>query len=672
MKKTLSRRNCCLLGMLSLLVAGGRWSSVSAEVVLVRDGEPAAYIRLPPESGARGRDMTFAQAASELVEHIRLISGVALPVVMPSENGAGWQSVRIERAQRFTRETVNGDRLRNLLPINIGDAADPELDDWIWAQAHVSDAFAVVVAADGIQLRGLLPVGAQHAVYELLEQLGVRWHKPLEAGWVIPEKQTVKLAKQRIAKTPSEELRFLAPVTPRSTLYTISMKAEHVQRVRRSPYVAPTASADDQFVIGITYGWNGGPEIFFRTAHVPPITDRNGAPAFPAVIPPQNIYGYRITDPHADGPKTRIVLTDGNHSEFTGSWSFHGMIEFLLSDDARAEELRRRCEFYVYPLVNPDGRYLLTRVTNPELIAAGWNNHLRTWISAGMFSTGDVLTEAIRYDTGGYAEYLIDFHSNGTCIYTPPWLTDSAFIRAMTAREPEMRASGWQRASTVEWALHPEGLNAPYAFQPEHGPWESLERCQAIGRSYALTLHDVVTGAVTGDPGKKPAISPSPNPVGHGAGELLKAALQGNFDAAEHALADGADVNAMNVLGTSPLHAAAEKGEYEIAGLLIEKGVGVNLANRRGWTPLHYAARYGHTGIATLLLANEADPNARNTVGDTPLHLAAAYQRNEIVSALLNAGAEKDIRGRWHRTPTDWAQRLGYARVVEQLQPPDR
>ncbi len=240
--------------VLAILLTGGRLSPVSAEVVLVRDGEAAAYIRLPPESGTRGRDMTFAQAASELVEHIRLMSGVELPVVMAMEDGADWQPVRIERAHRNIQEADNGGYLLNLLPIHIGDAADPELDDWIWAETNASDAFAMVVAVDGIHLRSLLPVGTQHAVYELLEQLGVCWHKPLENGLVIPEKRTVMLAKQRIAKTPSEDLRFLAPVTPRSTLYTISMKAEHVQRVRRSRYVTPTASADENFVIGKTYG----------------------------------------------------------------------------------------------------------------------------------------------------------------------------------------------------------------------------------------------------------------------------------------------------------------------------------------------------------------------------------------------------------------------------------
>lgn len=175
------------------------------------------------------------------------------------------------------------------------------------------------------------------------------------------------------------------------------------------------------------------------------------------------------------------------------SWSFHGMVEFLLSDDERAQSLRREAVFYIYPLVNPDGRYIFSRVTNPEVEAAGWPNHNRVWNTAGLLSTIDTLVPAIRFDTGGRADYLLDFHSNGTSIYSPPDLFEALFIQSMTARESDIGPARFAIAGTTQmWAMREDGLKAPYAFTLEHSPHMTKTRCLEVGRSYALAIYDVV------------------------------------------------------------------------------------------------------------------------------------------------------------------------------------
>ncbi|NLF21821.1 MAG: hypothetical protein GX590_01550, partial [Lentisphaerae bacterium] len=509
--------------------------------------------------------------------------------------------------------------------------------------------------------------GVQHGVFALLEQMGVRWHDPLMRGLVVPAQKTVTVPPQRLARTPMPELTFLAPVTPRGTVYTVRMKREHLARALRSPYVTPTLSGDTNGVIGWSSGWP------VRTAagasDAPSLEMRLGgrALAVPA-FPPQPIYGYRITDPASRGGKAVVVLTDGNHSEFTGSWSFHGFVEFLLGDDPQAAELRRLADFHVYPLVNPDGRFMLRRTDNPELAAAGWPNHLAVWLAPGLFATGDALAAAVRFDTGGRADYLIDFHSNGTCIYTPPGLAESALVKAMTARVPSMKPGGWQRSSTTEWAMHPDGLRAPFAFQPEHNPWLTVEECQSIGRTYALALHDALTGRVEGVVSNTVGGIPTlPMPPGTGATALLKAVLKGDAAAAAKALDAGDDVDGGNVLGLTPLQAAARLGDPALARLLLARGADVRRANRRGWTPLHYAARHGRASTVALLLEKGADVHARHGDGDTPLHLAAAYNRYEVVQLLLAAGADVTVRGCWNRTPLEWAERLGHGQVAARL-----
>ena len=65
-------------------------------------------------------------------------------------------------------------------------------------------------------------------------------------------------------------------------------------------------------------------------------------------------------------------------------------------------------------------------------------------------------------------------------------------------------------------------------------------------------------------------------------------------------IAKGADVNAKDMKGRTPLHEAAASGHKEIVEVLVTKGADVN-ANIGGWTPLHLAVDEGHTEIADLL-----------------------------------------------------------------------
>ena len=57
---------------------------------------------------------------------------------------------------------------------------------------------------------------------------------------------------------------------------------------------------------------------------------------------------------------------------------------------------------------------------------------------------------------------------------------------------------------------------------------------------------------------------------------LRNAARYGNIEAAKQAIDDGADVNAKDKRGKSPLHLAAYWGGKEIVELLIANGADVN------------------------------------------------------------------------------------------------
>jgi ankyrin repeat protein len=85
-----------------------------------------------------------------------------------------------------------------------------------------------------------------------------------------------------------------------------------------------------------------------------------------------------------------------------------------------------------------------------------------------------------------------------------------------------------------------------------------------------------------------------------------------------------------------PLHVAAKKGQEEVAKLLISYGADVNARDGAGKTPIFYATENGNLKIARLLLTNKAN------VKDYPelLNIAVKRKRREIIEVLLQHGAD--------------------------------
>jgi ankyrin repeat protein len=69
-------------------------------------------------------------------------------------------------------------------------------------------------------------------------------------------------------------------------------------------------------------------------------------------------------------------------------------------------------------------------------------------------------------------------------------------------------------------------------------------------------------------------------------------------------IASGANLNAQNTSGKTPLHFAAENGHVEAARLLHQAGADRTLRDTRGRTALDYAIAKNRPEIAQLLRGN--------------------------------------------------------------------
>ena len=150
-----------------------------------------------------------------------------------------------------------------------------------------------------------------------------------------------------------------------------------------------------------------------------------------------------------------------------------------------------------------------------------------------------------------------------------------------------------------------------------------------------------------------------------------------DVEVVQYLLAQGADVNATDAESRStPLHSAAfviaeADAEIGIFKLLVAGGANVNAKTNEGCTPLHVAVgnpltALGLGKVATheqnakavkLLLENGADVNAKGYRDNTPLHVAVGLQAgHEVFKVLIEAGAKIDSKNKDGQTPLDVAK----------------
>jgi ankyrin repeat protein len=144
-----------------------------------------------------------------------------------------------------------------------------------------------------------------------------------------------------------------------------------------------------------------------------------------------------------------------------------------------------------------------------------------------------------------------------------------------------------------------------------------------------------------------------------------KLRYEGHKEIAELLIEKGADVNARDDIGYTPLdhtighdeneiadllrkhggkhgtiHTAAKAGDAEAVKEFLAAGADVNVKGGSEWTPLHEATRGGRKGIVKLLIAKGADVNAKDWRGRTPLDFAIIKRQSEIADLLRKHGGK--------------------------------
>ena len=144
-------------------------------------------------------------------------------------------------------------------------------------------------------------------------------------------------------------------------------------------------------------------------------------------------------------------------------------------------------------------------------------------------------------------------------------------------------------------------------------------------------------------------------------------------------VAKGANVNAKNMGGFTPLMTATSLGDMEWVKMLLAKKADVNAVSgtkfgdvKNGsialgsFTPLLLAVAYGTPELIEFLIDAGADVNAKDVRGMTPLVLAIGCDHNDprVVKLLLDRGANPKIKSKDGEDAIAWAKKVGSAEVL--------
>lgn len=148
---------------------------------------------------------------------------------------------------------------------------------------------------------------------------------------------------------------------------------------------------------------------------------------------------------------------------------------------------------------------------------------------------------------------------------------------------------------------------------------------------------------------------------------LHQAAEKDNVNQLKKEIAQGVDINEINITGDTALHIAAKNGSLTSVKFLVKSGANIHSKNSFLETPLFAAAANGKTTIVQYLHQAGARLNVLNHHGNSPLFAAVENGHIKTSTYLLLHGANPYLLNKYRETPVRTARQKGYQELFKLL-----
>jgi ankyrin repeat protein len=146
---------------------------------------------------------------------------------------------------------------------------------------------------------------------------------------------------------------------------------------------------------------------------------------------------------------------------------------------------------------------------------------------------------------------------------------------------------------------------------------------------------------------------------------LHLAVSHNHHDATEWLIEAGADINALDHEGRTPMSDAIQNKHDQVAALLRSHGCRIDSGDAAGW--MCTAGANGDLDQLRRLISNHCNPNEADYDARTALHLAASNGHFDCVKFLISSWADPNPVDRWGGTPLSDAIRHNHSDIQQFL-----
>lgn len=390
-------------------------------------------------------------------------------------------------------------------------------------------------------------------------------------------------------------------------------------------------------------------------------------------------------------------------AEYLGALSAREMLRFPypikeVTSEKREPLITEIPEWARLLLVGVASLFLLVILMVGMLIARRKREHSTLWFPEGFFlkketSSNKNRREPVGQDSLGMKHMPKTVEESLLADHSDQWIdTDCPEAKRLKVEEPSILSDGEDAVDSRQWTQHhlaAADIRMPpsMALTPPQGEFDS--DCMDVNVRGPDGFTPLMLASFCGG-GLEPEVTEdddsdesSANIISDliyqgaslaaqtdrtGETALHLAARYARADAAKRLLDAGADANAQDNTGRSPLHAAVAADAQGVFQILIRnRATDLDARMYDGSTALILAARLAVEGMVEELITCHADVNAVDEIGKSALHWAAAVNNVEATIALLKNGANKDMQDLKEETPLFLAAREGSCEAVKVL-----